>query len=178
MNEFDQKILKKMIKRASVQLKGDWVFLGGALIPLISRVIRRTSDIDLVGFGSNEQLQTLALVELAMEFGYSPETINQAASIYLKKIPDWKDNLIPIIKDSSANIYRPNLTLYLLLKLGRLSEGDLQDCLEYLRFAKENGESCDHQRVLKSLASKKKDASDAVLNHILELEHAIKRFAS
>ena len=67
--------------------------------------------------------------------GLPVETINQAAGLFLRKIANWNKMLVPLIK-GTATIYRPNVTLFLLLKMERLSESDLGDCIEFIKFSK------------------------------------------
>ena len=46
-----------------------------------------------------------------------------------------------------AILYRPNPTLFLLLKVGRMSESDLADCLLLIGFSEANGLTIDSDRV-------------------------------
>jgi hypothetical protein len=50
-----------------------------------------------------------------------------------------------------ATIYRPSPTLFLLLKCGRLTETDLEDCLDLLGFVEQEGLVLDRGRVLDAL---------------------------
>lgn len=151
MMEINKSLLKKFIHKAGEKLQGDWVLLGGSLIPFLGEFIRTTHDIDLAGFGTTEQSQTLKLLELSEDLGLPIEAINQAATFFLHKIPKWKEDLVVIHKGASATIYRPNASLYIILKLSRLSNSDLEDCLAMLKIAKNLEEKIDANRLLKAI---------------------------
>ncbi len=69
----------------------------------------------------------------AAELYTAPEAINQAGAFFLNRIPNWKDNLVPIIKKKDFSLSRPNSFLFLQLKIARLSESDFGDCLNMLK---------------------------------------------
>lgn len=129
-------LLKKFLKAAGERLKGEWLLVGGTLLPAVGVDVRSTVDIDLIGLGKMENAQILELMELAEVLGLNPETINPAATIFLKKIDYKKEDLIILYKGSKATMYRPSLKLYWQLKMNRLSETDLQDCEQYLAACK------------------------------------------
>lgn len=124
--------MKRFLKIAGDRLEGDWVILGGAVLPSCGINSRITVDIDIAGPASATQKDSLILMEISESLGLPVETINQAGAFYLQKIPDWEGSLIKIHQGKSATFFRPNTKLFLLLKTVRLSESDLQDCLQLL----------------------------------------------
>jgi hypothetical protein len=79
--------------------------------------------------------------------------VNSAADFFVRRISDWRDQLIELHRGSRATIFRPTATLFLLLKLARLTEVDLDDCAALLAHCRATGESeaIDAPRVLASL---------------------------
>lgn len=134
----NRKTLQNFLDIAGNKLNGDWIVIGGTVLPLLGINHRVTVDIDFVSKSKKEE--TLKLMEIAEELGLSVETINQAGAFFLYKIPDFEKNLILLHKGKSAKIYRPNLLLYIQLKVGRLSESDSLDCLEYIKYSNNNNE--------------------------------------
>ncbi|MBF0443594.1 MAG: hypothetical protein HQK54_16935, partial [Oligoflexales bacterium] len=66
------------------------------------------------------------------------ESLNQAASYFLQKIPDFRKSLVEVYRGGSAVFYRPDCSLFIKLKIGRMSESDLSDCLEMIRYQKKS----------------------------------------
>lgn len=129
----DQKLLKRFVRLAGDRLKGRWVLLGGTLLPLLGIDYRVTTDIDLAGLGRVDQGQTLELMKIAEELGLPVESINQVAAYFLMKLQPFDDHLISLHRGRGAEIFRPDLYLYLMLKIGRLAPSDLTDCLALLK---------------------------------------------
>jgi hypothetical protein len=145
MITLDSKLLKKLLTSAAEKLDGDWVLLGGTLLPALGIDSRATIDVDLVSLEKNSNEQSFKLMELAESLQLPVETINQAASYFLQKTGYERSDLIVLKKGARATIYRPTLTLFWKLKIGRLSESDLGDCLGYLKFSKDRGEAVDRE---------------------------------
>lgn len=143
MTIVDSKLLKKFVSLALKKLKGDWVVIGGTVLPLLDIDHRVTIDIDLAMLEKNHKDQTLNLMQLAEDLGLPIEAINQAGSFFLHKIPDWKLNLVLIKKSNTTAIYRPNGTLFLQLKISRLSNSDFADCIEMIKYCRKNKEQID-----------------------------------
>jgi len=156
MKTLDSKLLNKFLKTLGERLTGDWVLIGGTVLPALGETFRSTTDIDLVGLGSGEMAQTLALMELAEALGLPVESINQAGSLFLNKISDFKEHLVVLHHGSRSNVFRPDGTLYLLLKVRRLSESDLTDCEEWLKWCKKNKETVEVKRVISAVQSELK----------------------
>ena len=143
MRPLDPQLLKEFIRRAADRVEGDWVVIGGTVLPLLGVGDRATLDIDLIPVGEASQSDILDLMEIAEQMGLPVEAVNQAGAYFLKKIPDFKDHLILLHEGSRAQIFRPDPTLYIRTKVYRLSESDLEDCLAFLRFAGVSGEELD-----------------------------------
>ncbi len=133
MMAIDLKTGKKFLELASKELKGKWVVLGGTVMVLLGVKERFTVDIDLAGPETATQADTLKLMAIAEKIGLPPEAINQAGAFFLYRIPKWQENLMPIIETKQFSLYRPNSFLFLQLKISRLSESDLSDCLNMLK---------------------------------------------
>lgn len=151
MKNLDAKLLKQFLKLAGANLEGEWLLVGGTLLPAVGMDIRSTVDIDLVGLGSVEAGQTLELMEIVEKLGLSVETINQAAAYFVKKVGYTKKDLLPLHEGKSATIFRPSLELYWKLKMTRLSESDAQDCKQYLNYCNNRGDKIDYGVLIKSL---------------------------
>jgi len=145
------RVLDRFLTLAGDRLRGDWVLIGGMVLPLVGIEHRVTMDIDLAGPEGNQQ--TLELLQLAAEIGLPPEAVNQAAGYFLHGIPGWADHLIRVRSGRTATFHRPDATLYLLLKVPRLSPTDLQDCLLYLDHARRAGEPFDAEAVRSVIAT-------------------------
>lgn len=155
----DKKILNKFIKLLGDKVSGNWILIGGSVLPWLEVSFRHTEDIDIVGPKSSTQEDSLCIMEIAQELGLPIEAINQAASFFFYRISNWEKNLMLIHKGSKASIFRPDATLYILLKLGRFNESDFEDCLNMLTFAKKQKESLEKSRILKILKDQIKKES-------------------
>jgi len=133
MTVINTKISKKFLELAAKELKGDWVVMGGTVMVLMGVNERFTVDIDLAGPKTATQADTLKLMTIAEKIGLAPEAINQAGAFFLNRIPRWEDNLVPILQTKHFSLSRPNSFLFLQLKIARLSESDLGDCLNMLK---------------------------------------------
>jgi hypothetical protein len=132
MNVADTKLLRQFLDLAGKRLSGEWVVIGGALLPLLGVSQRVTMDIDIAGPPDATNADTLTLFEIARDIGLPIEAINQSASFFLHRVDGYEKMLVVLHEGPSATILRPNLTLYVLLKLNRMSETDLEDCMALL----------------------------------------------
>ena len=146
--------MKQFLKKSPEFLKGEWVLLGGALLPLLGENVRSTTDIDLVPL-KEQRGQLLNVFNLAEALKLPIESVNLAASYFLLKMKDYEHNLILIHETQSFALYRPNLFLYLQLKLKRLSQTDLEDCLSYIRYTKKKKEPFKESEIMKLLQTHK-----------------------
>jgi len=145
--KINNKILKKFITQAVDRLSGDWVILGGAVLHLMNLDIRVTTDIDIAGPVTATMKDTVVLMDIAAELHLPVEAINQAASYFLFKIEGWENSLVLVHEGQSARILRPDVNLFLQLKINRLSESDLMDCLAIIVAAGELGETIDKPKI-------------------------------
>ena len=142
------KVLSKLINQVADQIDGDWVVIGGMVLPLLGDEYRVTVDVDLVSTEEKaSQERTLQLMQIAQDAGLPIETINSAGGFFLYRIKGWKNDLVLLKKGKRGRIFRPNATLYLILKIGRMSETDLEDCKKMIRFAQKQNEPIDFKRV-------------------------------
>lgn len=147
----DRKVLKKFLSLAGEKLTGNWVLIGGTLLPVLGSEFRTTLDIDLIGLTDKEKAQALQLMEIAEDLGLPVETINQAGALFLHRIRDFQTHLVPLHQGTRATIYRPDIALYIQLKIQRLTETDLTDCLEYIKLAHRLGEAVDRKALSRLL---------------------------
>jgi hypothetical protein len=99
---------------------------------------------------------TLDLVVLAIgarDLGLPVEALNSAADFFVHRIPDWRRQIEPFRTGKSGRVFRPSPTLFLILKLRRLSTRDLDDCLELLRRCRRDALVVDTRRVHAELAT-------------------------
>jgi hypothetical protein len=149
--ELDRTRILAFLDAAERSLVGDWVLVGGALVAVWLAPRRVTEDIDLIGL-SETGAERMALMELAEREGLPIESVNSAADFFLFRIAGWRDELAPLRTGGRARILRPSPLLFLLLKIGRLSEQDLSDCEAALDRVDVEGNDLDRPRVLRALA--------------------------
>jgi len=140
---FSKEIVEIFIDRAGKELAGDWVLLGGSLSLLLGITSRVTHDIDIVGPKDARQSDTLKLMQIALDLALPVESINQAAAFFLFKVSNWQNQIVLIHKGAHARIFRPNATLFIQLKIARMSESDSEDILGMIAFAAAEDESID-----------------------------------
>lgn len=160
MTEINSLLLKKFINEALKHLNGEWIIFGGTVLPLLNIDHRTTIDIDIAPIERNNKNQNLDLMQIAEDIGLPIEAINQAGSFFLYKIPDWRKNILLVKKNKTCSIYRPNGTLFLQLKISRLSSTDLSDCLVMIKYCKQNKEPIDHELIKLSIQKEMKNCLD------------------
>ena len=131
-----EKTLEKFIHKAQRELNGEWVLLGGSLLSLLKIQTRVTYDIDIVEL--DKRSQDIALMQIADDLGMPIEAINQAAAFFLEKQKNYKENLILLNEDKNFKLFRPNLSLYLALKMNRGTESDINDSIAYIKYCLKN----------------------------------------
>lgn len=134
MKALNSKLLEQFLKLVLKELNGEWVLLGGTLLPALGIDYRQTVDIDFAPVGEMSNRASLELMGLAEKLGIAVESINAAAGFFLRKIPDYSERLIVLKKSKNCTIYRPSLALYLELKLNRASPTDLTDCEQMILY--------------------------------------------
>lgn len=146
MKRIDSQTMRKFIRESLLKLEGDWVIIGGSLLPLLGIDHRVTVDIDMISIQkNNSNAQSIKLMEIAENLGFPVETINQAGAYFLSKIPQYQKHLILFQVSKKCRIFRPDVYLFLKLKISRMSQSDLDDCLA---FVKKNRKEFEDQKKL------------------------------
>jgi hypothetical protein len=148
--ELGRQRLDELLTAMSERLEGDWLLIGGALVALWLEPRRVTEDIDLVGLAGSQE-QRRQLMEFAAAAGLSIEAVNSAADYFVRRIRGWEQEIALFRGGPSARVYRPTPTLFLLLKIGRLSDQDLADCEAVFARARTDALPIDAPRVLAAL---------------------------
>ncbi|GJL52452.1 MAG: hypothetical protein NPIRA01_36790 [Nitrospirales bacterium] len=172
MTVISKELLDQFFELASEKLSGEWILLGGSVLPYVGRSIRATVDIDLATTSLRGGEQQLKLMEIAESLSLPIEAVNTAAEFFVRKISGFEDNLVHMFSKDDFCVYRPNVNLFIQLKLPRLSESDLEDTLEFLRFAREIEERVD-VRLLEKLISKELEKGDHRMNRLKSLLEAL-----
>lgn len=149
MASFDRARIEGLLRLAGERLDGEWLLIGGAAAAAWFSPARTTEDLDLIGFAGT-QAERFALMELAVEAGIPIEAVNSAADFFVRRIPDWRAQLVELHRGPRATIFRPTATLFLLLKIARLTETDLADCVGLLDHCG-TSEPVDRARVVAAL---------------------------
>ncbi len=164
--------LKKFIEIASDRLTGEWVVIGGTVLPILGVEYRVTLDIDLIRIREKEgNSDSLILMEIAEQIGLPIEAVNQAGAYFFSKVENANDHLVILRKGSKCTIYRPDVWLYIALKLGRFTETDLEDCLFMIKHLDEEFQSqkADIIQLIQGKIKASKSGSDQWLNRVHEL---------
>ena len=149
---FDRDRIAEFLALAARTLEGEWLLIGGGAAAAWFAPSRTTEDIDIIGLGGTQE-ERFALMELAVSAGVPVEAVNSAADFFVRKIADWRAQLIVLAHGARATIYRPTATLFLLLKLGRLSATDLDDCVRLIAHTEQTHEDLDRARIVAALAA-------------------------
>lgn len=148
---FDRARIAALIQAVADELEGDYLLIGGALVALWLEPDRTTENLDLIGM-RGEPSERYALLDFAARRGLPIESINSAADFFVQRIPGWREQVEVLRPGARGRILRPTHTLFLLLKIGRLSERDLADCLAAVAAAG-SGVALDRARVKAALAA-------------------------
>jgi hypothetical protein len=171
----NQKTMKKFVEIASESLTGEWVIIGGTVMAVLGIEYRVTVDIDFVNLkNKSSNSDSLKLMGIAEQLGLPIESINQAGAYFLSKINDVQDHLVVIKETKSCKIYRPDVYLFVKLKLGRFTQTDLEDCLVMIQHHQEEFQSSKKEliKLVNSKLSSKELVSEELkirLNAILEI---------
>lgn len=150
--ELDRARIERFLSRAADALEGKWLLVGGAAAAIWFSPDRTTEDIDLVG-SDGTNAERLRLMEIADAEGLPVEAVNSAADFFVRRIPNWNSEVIELRRGASAKIFRPTATMYMLFKISRLGEQDLDDCLALLAWCASHDEVVDRSRVRAALGS-------------------------
>ncbi|GMV42392.1 MAG: hypothetical protein AMXMBFR64_41080 [Myxococcales bacterium] len=168
---FDRAQLEAFIRTAADRLHGRWLLVGGAAAALWLTPRRTTEDVDLVGL--DDPSQRMQLLELADAAGLPVEAVNSAADFFVRAVPGWDRDLVVLATGPRATIFRPSATLFLLLKVRRLSEVDLADCLAALDHSRATGEPLDADQLAAAIAALPVTTDAALANRRNRLAHAL-----
>jgi len=128
----DEVIIKEVVAYLCNDLGGDWFLTGGSLVRLKFDDTRGTEDMDFVQishFNLSEVSAKNELYKWLIKKGLGPEWINDAVEPFVRQVSDWKNELVEIESGLVGKVFRPNLTLFVYLKLNRASDIDLKDIL-------------------------------------------------
>ena len=121
------------------------------------------------GTGANR----LELLGLAHDLGLPVEAVNSAADFFVDRIVGWRQLIEPFRQGAGARIFRPSPTLFLLLKLRRLSARDLDDCLSLLARVKTDNLAIDAEHSLAALEQLPPVEDASLMNRRLRLRAAL-----
>jgi hypothetical protein len=158
---FDHARVRTFLVLAGDRLDGEWLLIGGGAAAAWFAPDRTTEDLDIVGLGGTQD-ERFALMDLAIEAALPIEAVNSAADFFVRRIAGWRDRLVVLHRGQRATIYRPDATLFLLLKLTRLSETDLADCVALIAHCDASGEDIDRARICSAL-EQQPSSDDAAL---------------
>lgn len=97
---------------------------------------------------------------IAESLGLPVESINHAGAYFLRKVPGFREHLVLLHKGPSVRIFRPEVELFIKLKLSRLSPSDLLDCIHFVKWANEHNEIWNGTAVTLAIKSELKRAQD------------------
>ncbi len=148
--ELDRARIDTVVRAVADRLKGDWLLVGGGLVALWLEPRRVTEDVDIVGIRGSAA-DRLDLLGLARELGLPIEALNSAADFFVYRVADWREQIEVFWEGAQGRIYRPSGTLFLLLKIHRLSARDLDDCIALMNRVAGDGSPLDVPRVVQAL---------------------------
>ena len=168
----NSRTLKKFVEIASERLTGEWVVIGGTVLPILGVDHRVTLDIDFIRIREKEgNSDSLILMEIAEQIGLPIEAVNQAGAYFFSKVENANDHLVILKKGSKCTIYRPDVWLYIALKLGRFTETDLEDCLVMTKHLEEEfqRQQADIIQLIQGKLKASKSGRDEWLSRVREL---------
>jgi hypothetical protein len=168
----DRARIEAVVDAIAGRLTGEWLLLGGALVALWVQPRRVTEDIDVVGLDT-EGRPRLALLQLAHDLGLPVEALNSAADFFVSRVEGWRDEVEPFRKGAAGTVLRPTPTLFVLLKVERLSETDLADCLAVIARAAEDGLRLDRERLIAAVDALPPRSDPAMLGRRASLRLAL-----
>lgn len=151
MKNISENLLKTFFKKASQRLKGEWVLIGGCVPIGLGLGTRSTTDIDFISRKRGDTSEALQLMEVAESVGLPIEAVNQAGAYFLRKVEDYEKHLVVLFKTETFCVFRPDLYLFLKLKISRLSDSDLSDCMAMIEFCKSELSRADQAEIRRIL---------------------------
>ena len=122
--------IDSILKFLCDELGGDWFLTGGSLVRLEFDAQRGTEDMDLVRIRDelqSEERSRTRLFQWLMQNQLGPEWVNTAVEPFVKRVPNWENEVIELRSGKLGRVFRPNLTLFIYLKLGRGTSADWKD---------------------------------------------------
>ena len=168
----NSRTLKKFVEIVSERLTGEWVVIGGTVLPILGVDHRVTLDLDFIRIREKEgSSDSLILMEIAEQIGLPIEAVNQAGAYFFSKVENANDHLVILRKGSKCTIYRPDVWLYIALKLGRFTETDLEDCLFMIKHLEEEfqRQQADIIQLIQGKLKASKSGRDEWLSRVREL---------
>lgn len=150
MAQLDQDRIKEIVEAVADRVGGDWLLVGGGLVALWFYNRRVTENIDIVSFSDKTDAR-YAIMEVAEALGLPIEAVNSPADFFVRRIPDWKKQTEVLYRGREGVIQRPTPTLFLLLKVQRLSEQDFIDCEMLLAEVRKQKLDLDRDRIVRTL---------------------------
>jgi hypothetical protein len=144
--ELDQKQINSLLDQLGERLSGEWLLVGGALVSVWVEPRRVTENIDLIGL-TGAPHERLDLMDAVFSLGFPVEAVNSAADFFVHRILGWRDQIEVLRRYAYCVIFRPTPTLFVLLKMGRLSEQDLLDCNAVITKARAENLQLDTERL-------------------------------
>jgi hypothetical protein len=170
--ELDRKRISGLLDQLGERLVGEWLLVGGALVSVWIEPRRVTEDIDLIGLiGASDE--RLALMDAVHSLGLPVEAVNSAADFFVHRISGWRDEIEILRQYKECVFYRPTSTLFVLLKMGRLSEQDLLDCMLVIEKARVEQLRFDKQRLLEAIQSLPNTEDESLMRRREQLERAL-----
>jgi len=142
--------VRALVESLGESLDGEWLVIGGAAAAGWFSPARTTEDVDVFGL-EGTQAERFALMQFAADAGLPIEAVNSAADFFVRRVDGWRDQLVEWHQGSRSTIYRPTATLFLVLKVARLSQTDLEDCLALVEHCRRTAEPIDAARVMRAL---------------------------
>ena len=168
----DRERLEAFLRAAEKRLEGEWLLVGGALVCLWLEPRRVTEDVDMLGLRGTME-ERLALMSLAEDLGLPVEAVNSAADFFVRRIEGWRDEIEVFRKTEQMTLYRPSTTLFLLLKIHRLSEADLSDCIALVKRARADRLRMDTGRVLAALGALPPSEDESLVKRRSQLQEEL-----
>jgi len=148
MDALDRQQIQGLLEHLVANHDGEWLLVGGGAVAVWLSERRLTQDVDLVPFDPSPEAR-YELLDAAYELGWPIEAVNSAADFFIRRIPDWREMVVPWLKGARGAVFRPSATLLVLTKIRRCSERDLADCLAAIADAPAE---LDRERLLAALA--------------------------
>jgi hypothetical protein len=172
--ELDRERISGLLDQLGEGLTGEWLLVGGALVSVWIEPRRVTEDIDLVGL-MGTQGERLALMDAVFSLGLPVEAVNSAADFFVHRISGWREEIEILRHYAKCVFYRPTPTLFVLLKMGRLSEQDLLDCTAIISKSRTEQLRLDERRLTSAVRALPKTEDASLLRRREELRKALER---